>query len=128
MKFNLTSKHLKGASLILACYTLLALLFTPQTYISNSRSATPLTWGEAFISGLVLFYIWAAMTPLVLWLGRRIPLERPNIVRNLFFLFFIGCHLAVVHIVVLSLFNDLFLSWTRNYSPPVPVQALIVGL
>jgi hypothetical protein len=44
---------------IQVCWTFLALLFTPQTYLSNLRSPTPLSWGRAFFATLILFQVWA---------------------------------------------------------------------
>jgi len=46
----------------------LALVFTPQTYIASLRAPAPPTWVQAFVASLTLFYVWAALTPLMLWL------------------------------------------------------------
>ena len=73
---SLLERHWKVACVIAGCWTFLALLFTPQTYLANLRSPTPLTWGQALLASLTLFYVWAVLTPLVLWLGRRLPFER----------------------------------------------------
>ena len=72
----MSSRHWKVAGVIVGCWTFLALLFTPQTYLANLRSPAPLIWGQALIASLTLFYVWAALTPLVLWLGKRLPFER----------------------------------------------------
>ena len=72
----------KAAAIGLAAWTVLALLFAPQTYFLSAGSPNPRTWGESLAAMLLLFYAWAALTPLVLWLGRRFPVERERAARN----------------------------------------------
>jgi sensor histidine kinase YesM len=117
-----------GALLILACWTFLALLFAPQTYLLNRRSPTPLTWGQALAANLVLFYIWALLTPFVLWLGKRFPVERRHLLRNLAVLFLVSLPVAFAHILSLSYANPIVLAWSRQYQSPVPLSALLLGL
>jgi signal transduction histidine kinase len=110
------------------CWTFLALLFTPQTYLINLRSLTPLSWGQAFISNLFLFYVWAALTPLVLWLGGRFPFGRYRLLRHLAVHLLLSGIVALFHIWLLQNANALILAWSRSYQPPVPFPALIIGL
>ncbi|MFL6332494.1 MAG: sensor histidine kinase [Pyrinomonadaceae bacterium] len=76
-------RRLKEAAIIAAFYTFLTLLFIPQVYFYNSAAARPVSWGLAVGRLALANYIWAALTPLVFWLGRRLPVERPRVVRNL---------------------------------------------
>lgn len=124
----LIRRRLAAALLIVACWTFLALLFTPQTYLINRRSPTPLTWGEALSANLVLFYLWAALTPLVLWLGKRFSVERRHLLRNLAVLFLLSLPVAFAHILILRYANYLLLVWSRQYQAPVPISALLLGL
>lgn len=71
---TLLERYWKVVCVIVSCWTFLALLFTPET--ANLRSPSPLTWAQALFASLTLFYVWAALTPLVLWLGSRLPFER----------------------------------------------------
>ena len=80
---SLVKKYWKVTSVVIGCWTFLGLLFTPQTYLSNLRSPTPLTWMQAFVATFLLFQVWAALTPLLLWLVGRFPLERNRLWRNL---------------------------------------------
>lgn len=73
---SVIKRYWKTVCVIVGCWTFLALLFTPQTYLANLRSPAPLTWVQALVASLTLFYVWAVLTPLVLWLGRRFPFER----------------------------------------------------
>jgi sensor histidine kinase YesM len=125
---GVVGKYWKVACVIVGCWTFLALLFTPQTYLSNLRSPTPLTWVQAFFATTILFYVWALLTPLLLWLGGRFPLERNRLLRNLGIHVLLSVPVALAHIVLLERLNDLVLTWSRAYQPPVPIPALLVGL
>lgn len=49
---SVLQRHWKVACVIVGCWTFLALLFTPQTYLANLRSPAPLTWGQALFASL----------------------------------------------------------------------------
>ena len=125
---SLIKKHWKVACVIVGCWLFMALLFTPQTYLSNLRSPTPLTWGRAFLATLLLFQVWSVLTPLLLWLGARFPLERHRLLRNLLIHLLLSVPVALAHIWLLRTVNTVLLTWARSYEPPVPVHALLVGL
>ena len=125
---SLIRKYWKVACVIVGCWTFLALLFTPQTYLTNLRSPTPLTWGRAFLATLLLFQVWSLLTPLLLWLGGRFPLERHKLLRNLGIHLLLSGPVALAHIWLLRLLTTLLLTWSRSYESPVPIHALLVGL
>ena len=120
---SLMKKYWKVTCAIVGCWFFLALLFTPQTYLTNLRSPTPLTWLGAFLATLLLFEVWAVLTPLVLWLGRRFPLERKGLLRNLVIHLVLSGPVALVHIVLLQLVTGLLLTWSHSYQPPLPIAA-----
>ena len=119
---------LSGAGLTLACWTFLAALFVPQTYFLNLQAPAPLTWWQAVSATLILFYLWAALTPAVLWLGRRFPVERGHLVRNLSVHFFAGFFFTAVHLVSLGYVNSLVLRGADTYRPPAPIVGLLLGI
>ena len=55
-----TRQRLLAGAVIIGCWTLLAVLFVPQSYLLNVRSRTPLTWTQAFLANAAMFYTWAA--------------------------------------------------------------------
>jgi len=64
------------ALLVWAAWTALAVFFaitSSLTYISQNR---PPLWGLALAYSLAQWWIWAALTPFVVWLARRMPLGR----------------------------------------------------
>jgi two-component system LytT family sensor kinase len=119
---SLIGRHWKVACVIVGCWTFLALLFTPQTYIASLRSPNPPTWLQAFLASLTLFYVWAALTPFVLWLGKRFPFER-HPWRSLVIHLLLCGPVALVHIGLLQMINALL-----RDQPPAPLWALLVGL
>ncbi len=117
----------KSVAVILGCWTFLALLFTPQTYLANLRSPTPPTLGQALVASLALFYIWAALTPLVLWLGKRFPFDR-HAFRNVVIHLFLCGPVALLHIWLFQNVNVPMRAWFGSSQPAPPLWALLVGL
>src|SRR5687768_9229605 len=111
---SLMERHWKPVCVVVGCWTFLALLFTPQTYLANLRSPSPLTWGQALLATLTLFYVWAALTPLILWLGRRLSFER-HPWRNLVIHLLLCGPVALLHIWLLQNVNALI---RANQPPP----------
>jgi two-component system, LytTR family, sensor kinase len=116
-----------AAGVILSGWTLLALLFAPQTYLANLQAPRPLTWTEAFIANAALFYMWAVLTPLVLWLGRQFPIDRGRIPARVAVHFAAALAVTVLHLVGVSQLNMLLMGNPEEYRPPVPAVALVVG-
>ena len=124
---SLLQRHWKVACVIVGCWTFLALLFTPQTYLANLRSPTPLRWGQALFASLTLFYVWAALTPLVLWLGKRLPFERHTL-RNVSIHLLLCGPVALLHIWLLQNVNALMRAWSSSDQRQPPLWALLIGL
>jgi two-component system, LytTR family, sensor kinase len=69
--------------LVWAGWTALALLFassTSLTYVSTGRSAN---WSLTTTRSLAEWWLWALLTPLVVWLARRCPVHGPRWRRSL---------------------------------------------
>lgn len=120
-------RYWKTACVILGCWTFLALLFTPQTYLANLRSPTPPTWGQALLATLALFYVWAALTPLVLWLGRRFPFDR-HVLRNVVVHLVLCGPVALLHIFLLQNVTAVLRASLGSNQPQPPLWALLAGL
>jgi len=124
---SLIERYWKAACVVVGCWTFLALLFTPQTYIASQRSPTPPTWGQALLASLTLFYTWAALTPLVLWLGRLFPFERHR-VRNFVIHLLLCGPVALLHIWLLQNVNALMRAWISPTQRQAHLWALLIGL
>jgi len=57
-------------------WTLAGLFMFSQTVAQRLISPDPYPWTHHLVSWLVGVWLWFALTPLVLWLGRKLPLER----------------------------------------------------
>ena len=118
-----------SAGVILACWTFLGLLFVPQTYFSNIRGPVPLSWWQAIAASLMIFYVWAALTPAILAFGRRFPIERAHLVRNLLLHLVASFVFASAHLLLLEYANAAYLAIVDlPYQPPVPLFILILGI
>jgi len=69
--------------LILTAFTLLGLLFTSQVWIDYAYAQHPLTWWRAAAVALADWYLWAILTPGVVWFARRFRIDRRHWARAL---------------------------------------------
>jgi hypothetical protein len=70
-------------------------------------SHDPTPWWHHLLSWLVGVYLWALLTPGVLWLVRRFPIERRNWVRRVALHLLLG---VVVSVVQLALESTILIS------------------
>jgi two-component system LytT family sensor kinase len=84
------------------------LLNASQLYLGLRMEGFPVPVGRMFAAELVAWGAWAPLTPLVLWLGRRFPVERTALGRGLLVhvpacLLIGAAHLAFFQAVVIAL-------------------------
>jgi two-component system, LytTR family, sensor kinase len=70
------AKRLRSALLLVAVWTVLALFFFSRGLTQRLLRADPNPWWHHLVSWLIGCYAWALLTPAILWLGRRFPIER----------------------------------------------------
>ncbi|MFL6277024.1 MAG: sensor histidine kinase [Blastocatellia bacterium] len=71
------------AFFIIGVWTLFGVFLASQSTLAFSRSVRPFSWQRILLVEMSFAYIWAALTPLVLWLAQRFPLERGRLTRSL---------------------------------------------
>lgn len=64
---------------VLAAWTLVAMLLAGQAWFAGQVRGEPLAWARASIIWLAWAATWAALTPIVLGLVARFPLQRPRL-------------------------------------------------
>ena len=64
-------------------WTLVGLFFTSQIYFSYVYTERPVPFSRTLFTQLTSCYLAALITPLILWLARRYPIERPHWRRSL---------------------------------------------
>ncbi len=61
---------------LLGAGTLFGLLIASQTYIAYSTREVPFQWSRILLLSFIYAYSWAALTPFILRLAERFPIER----------------------------------------------------
>lgn len=79
------------AGLLLAVWTFYGLLSAWQAHYWYSFTKTPMGWNEAIRYEVTYAWLWAAFTPLILWVARRHRIERHHWPRRL-----------LIHVLVMS--------------------------
>ena len=102
------SRRLVRYGLIWGVWTVVALFFTTQVYVSYYAENQPIRYLQGFLFQATICYLWALVTAFVLWLARRFRIERSNWVRRslLHFVFSIvltGTLIAIHSIVFMTL-------------------------
>lgn len=69
--------------MILSAWTLFGLFLASQLLIAHYRHDLPVIWYKVVSLELGYAYIWAALTPLILWMAERFRIERGQWARNL---------------------------------------------
>jgi two-component system LytT family sensor kinase len=69
------------AARVFVLFTVIACLFTGQVWLDYAYARVPVSGGRALAVSAIDWYLWAALTPLVWWLGRRFPLRRGALAR-----------------------------------------------
>jgi two-component system, LytTR family, sensor kinase len=109
----------KQLAIIFAVWTALAFIpgIQAHTYIASLGHA--ITWRRALMPALINHWIWAGLTPGVLWISARYPLERRAWARVVGIHLLGGIGFAVLHVAIrLPLFST-----TTLYTPqPIPVS------
>ncbi len=95
--------------LIWSFWTVLGLLYTSQVYVGMSlQGMNHSFWRMLAWQLLGCWYFWPLLTPLILWLGKRFPLERNWLKRSLPVHLAASTILAAVHSLQVSLSTGWF--------------------
>jgi hypothetical protein len=106
-----------ATGLVFCFWTLTGLLYAGQYYLGLSDKEDAVSWWRLVAWQLSTGYVWVALTPFILWLGERFPIERSRWIGRLVI------HLAVSAIVsatyiaaytAITRFLDVFPDWQIN--------------
>jgi two-component system, LytTR family, sensor kinase len=78
---NRFKRDLRNYPLYFLLWTVLGLFYFSQGLTQRLVSHDPTPWWHYLLAWLLGVYIWALLTPAILWLGRQFPLERRNWLR-----------------------------------------------
>lgn len=109
-------------ALIWGIWTLVALVFTLQSYFTSYRSEQPMTLGDSAYLQFTWSYLWALATPLVLWAATKIPIERSNWLRALLLHVPISLSLSMIVTAIGHIF--VWLYWGRMMGRPFSFERM----
>lgn len=75
---NSFKRDVRNYPLYFLLWTLFGLFYFSQGLTQRLVLHDPTPWWRYLVAWLVGVYIWALLTPVILWLGRRFPIERHN--------------------------------------------------
>lgn len=80
-----TARHRRrmATGLVFVFWTLMGLLHAGQLYLGDGHEENSFALWRLVVWHLSTGYVWVAMTPLILWLGNRFPIERSSWVKGL---------------------------------------------
>jgi sensor histidine kinase YesM len=113
---------------ILSAWTLFALFFSTQLYLNSLYRGRPQPLTSILIPWLTCGYLWAALTPVTLWLARRFPLEKEVIVRRVALHLLFGALVSLLQLVAYNfVFQTLVRRTSDSFFPLGPFQDVFVG-
>jgi hypothetical protein len=80
--------------LILACATLLAFIYSARSVFITLSQGRTVDWVRLIVFEFQYWYVWAVLTPVILWFARRFELQRTNWRRTLLALIAFGLFIA----------------------------------
>jgi|SRR5271169_2987346 len=93
-------RDLRNYPLYFLIWTIIGVFFFSQGLVQNFFSHDPTRWWHHLLSWLVGVYLWTLLTPEVLWLARRFPIERRNWVRRVALHLLLGVVVSVVQLAL----------------------------
>jgi len=113
---------------ILGAWTLFALFFSTQLYLNILYHGHSPPFANLLISWGICGYLWAALTPVALWLARRFPLEKEVIVRRVALHLLFGVLISLLQLVAYTLVFQTFVHRSSDsFFPLGPFQDVVVG-
>jgi len=117
MAARVKSRRWSFAALILVVWTLMGLLRATQVSLGYEMMGHVPSWWRLAIWQLSVFYVWVALTPLILWLGRRFPLSRSHWLRSFAAHLFLGSLVSLFYLSIYSFLTRLLSIYPRWPDP-----------
>ena len=84
------------AVLIAVAWTFLGFFFASQAHVVSRTRGEPEEVYERAIETIVAMIVWALLTPPIIWITERLPIEKPHAVRNTLAMLLIGIAFATM--------------------------------
>jgi len=92
------------------CSTLIGLVFAAQFYLYLHSFGRPVTWAQTLKWNLGSWYLWAVLSPAILWTSRRVALTRDRWLRAVTTHLAFGVLVSAVHVLT-------YATWTWLAAP-----------
>jgi sensor histidine kinase YesM len=93
-------------TLVVIVWTLMGVLRATQVSLGFEMMGHVSSW-RLVVWQLLVYYVWMALTPMILWLGRRFRLERSHLVRSFIAHLLLGSLVSLVYLFVYSFLTRL---------------------
>lgn len=126
---NSFKRDVQNYPLYFLLWTILGLFYFSQGVTQRLVSYDPTPWWRYLVAWLLGVYIWALLTPLILWFGRRFPIERRHWSRRVTLHLVLSAILSAFELSlenVLYSFFHLFPAATRDLRTTI-AQSLVRG-
>lgn len=116
------------AGLIFGGWTLFGFFFVCQAYINDAYFGRPVALGRTLIIWLSCVYIWALLTPWIIHLARRFPIERGTYLRGLAIHLLAGASLSLLQLgIYIFVHQGLLGNSSRPFSPLQSFQNIFIA-
>jgi two-component system, LytTR family, sensor kinase len=129
LKKKSVSRYVPLVLCVVGAWTLFGFFFSTQLYLNAFYHGHALPFSFVLIPWLICGYLWAALTPVALWLARRFPLEKELIVRRVALHLLFAVLISVLQLVAYTLvFQTLVVRRPSNsFFPLGPFQDVLFG-
>src|SRR5215471_9916447 len=107
------SRRWSFRALILGVWTLMGLLRATQVSLGYEMMGHVPSWWRLAIWQLLVFYVWIALTPMILWLGRRVKFERSHWLRSLSLHLLCGSLITLFYLAIYTCLTRLLKIYPR---------------
>ena len=114
---QLVEKRPMRLVLIWVIWTIVALFFSTQVFMMYYSENQPIPYAKAFFVQAAACYLWALVTPLVLWLARRFRIDRNNWHKKVCFHVALSIALSSVLIVIHFVIYMFIVGRTNRITP-----------
>lgn len=107
------SRRWSFRALIFGVWTLMGLLRATQVSLGYEMMGHVPSWWRLAIWQLLVFYVWIALTPMILWLGRRVKFERSHWIRSLSLHLLCGSLITLFYLAIYTCLTRLLQIYPR---------------
>lgn len=109
-------------------WTFYGLFFALQAYINSAYVGRTVSFEQTLVRWLICGYVWALLTPFVIKLAGRFPLEKGNLLRGLLIHSFAGVVFSFTHLTVYVFLRQWLLDdFSKPFSPLQSFQNVFIA-